>query len=337
MPVGQTAIFNLLLADTRPPRHAAASAAYSDSLFTANLQASNLLARPLSVNISIPFCRHRCHHCMHTLLDGSSAHHLSQYLTRLDQHMAQLARQLDEAREVQQLHWSGGNPALLSLDQMSALVDYITAHLTLASDAGLDFSVDLDPRDASLLMLRHLQALGVNRINLSVVELDPEIQLRIGRIQPRHLLEPLIDEAQRLGMRSFGLDLWIGLPGQTEKRLTRTLHRLIELAPSGMRLFDFDYDPTRFPAQAALIPPSANNARRLHETARNVLNDAGYTAVTAELPHLRQPVPLCRIYAREGAALEDALELQRRRLACDQLGIEPDDGNLRTELTPGRT
>lgn len=336
MPVGQTVIPTPLSSAKQPEQ----LVIDSDSALTANLRtdlrASNALARPLAVNISVPFCRHHCHHCMHPLLDGSSAQDIRHYLKRLEQHMAQLTQQLDGGREVQQLHWSGGNPALLSLNQMSKLVDDVTAYFPLANDADLDFSIDLDPRDASQLMLRHLQALGVNRINLNVVELDPEIQLRIGRVQPRHLLEPLIDEALRLGMRSFGLDLWVGLPGQTEQRLIRTLHQLIELSPPGLRLFDFHYDPVRFPAQAALIPPSANNARHLHETAQKALNDAGYVAVTAEPSRCRRATPAGRAYARKGTALDDALEQQRRRLACDQLGIGLNNNSLRTELTPGR-
>lgn len=336
MPVGQTAITHLLSAGSQPMRHAAISAANSDSVLTARLRASNELARPLAVSVNIPFCHPRCHHCMHPLPGDVCAQGIRHYLQRLDQHMARLAQQLDDAREVQQLHWTGGNPALLSLNQMSELVDDITAHFPLASDAHPDFSIDLDPRYASLLMLRHLQALGVNRINLSVVELDPAIQLRIGRPLPPQLLEPLIDEAQRLGMRSIGLDLWIGLPGQTEQRLTKTLNRLIELAPSALRLFDFHYDPGRFPAQVALTPPSANNPRHIHETARKVLNNAGYTAVTAQPSQRRKATPMCQVYAREGVALDDAIEQQHRRLACDQLDIGPHHKRLRTELTPAQ-
>ncbi|HSH49142.1 MAG TPA: radical SAM protein [Halomonas sp.] len=291
------------------PSTAPQSCADSASAVAAALRASNRLARSLALDVGIPFCRRRCHHCMRGPLIHADSGAVAAYLEHLDQEMALLAQLLSSARKVHQLHWTGGSPASLSLDQMSTLVDHLTAHFALASDADLDFSIDLDPREANLLMLRHLQALGVNRLNFNVVELDSEIQLRIGRPQPRSQLEPLLDEAQRLGLRSLCLDLWLGLPGQSARQLATTLAKLIELAPPRLRLIDFHYDPSRFPAQTALSAPLKSPSAPLRQAAHAILEQAGYVAVNRQL------------YARAGRALDDALSEHQRRLASDRLGI----------------
>lgn len=309
MPVCQPANTASFSSSAQSPSAAMRSCADSACAVAAALRASNRLARPLALEVGIPFCRRRCHHCMHGPLIKADAAGVAAYLGRLDQEMALLAQQLSSARKVHQLHWTGGSPASLSLDQMSKLIDQLTARFALASDAHLDFSIDLDPREADLLMLRHLQALGVNRLNLGVVELDAEIQLRIGRPQPRSQLEPLIDEAQRLGLRSLCLDLWLGLPGQSAQQLATTLAQLIELAPPRLRLIDFRYDPSRFPAQASLSAPLDNSSQPLRQAAHAILEEAGYVAVNQQL------------YARTGKALDDALDEHHRRIDCDRLGI----------------
>ncbi|WP_027967717.1 radical SAM protein [Halomonas halocynthiae] len=325
MPVSHTANPYLLSAGARSPQPDKAASSHSQHRLAKSIKTGHQQTRPLSVSLRFPFCHHRCLHCMQTQHHNVSRASITHYLKHFSHQLSQIALQLGEARQIQQLYWSGGNPAALSLDQMSLLVDDITESFSLISDTQLDFSIDLPPRDTSLLMLRHLQALSVNRINFRVIELDPKVQLRIGHPQPSRLLEPLIDEVQRLGLRSLGLDLWIGLPEQTEQGLTNTLHRLIELAPSRLRLFDFCYDPSRFPAQAVLTPHLTNTTRtsHLHEMARKVLNNAGYEAISTKADHPTSPIPKHCLYARQGAELTDAIAQQHRWQTCEQLTIGP--------------
>lgn len=301
MPVCQPATIISLSSDAQPLSLAAHPPSDSASAYAAILRTSNQLARPLALDIS-----------MHAPLIGAGG--VAAYLTRLDQEMTLLSQQLHPSRKVHQLHWTGSSSTLLSLSQMSELVDHIAGHFSLADNTHLDFTVDLDPQDANLLMLRHLQALGINRLNFAAVGLNAEIQRSIGCSQPRSLLEPLVDEAQRLGMHSLSLDLWVCLPGQTVQRLTNALKQLIELTPSRLRLFDFHYNPVQFPAHKVPTASPVDTIKQLHQAARSVLGEAGYVAIASQ-PYGQQ------LYARDGEALDDALEEQYRRLTSDRLGI----------------
>ena len=57
-----------------------------------------------------------------------------------------------------------------------------------------------------MLTLRHLQALGFNRLSLGVQDLDPRVQKAINRVQPRVLTESLIDEA---ALGSMKREAWL--------------------------------------------------------------------------------------------------------------------------------
>ena len=112
------------------------------------------------------------------------------------------ARHLDTSRPVEQLHWGGGTPTFLSLNQMGDLIDRLDARFGLSSSANRDYAIEIDPREADVFTLRHLESLGFNRISLGVQDVSPLVQKAINRIQPRVLTETLMDEAHTPGDRA---------------------------------------------------------------------------------------------------------------------------------------
>ncbi len=166
---------------------------------------------------------------------------------------------------------------------MSDLFDRLDARLGLSGARERDFSIELDPREADMLTLRHLQALGFNRLNLGVQELDPRVQQAINRIQPRALTEALVDEADRLGFRELTLSLMLGLPFQTPQGLADTLEQVIGMAPARIRLYRYHHRPERHLAQRAIhrdwLPDAATRRRLLTEARARRLHAAGYVHI----------------------------------------------------------
>lgn len=237
---------------------------------------------PLAVKVRLPFCRHACRFCASQCVPSRNNRQAEPYLSRLDREMVLARRRLTGLPSVMRLHWGGGTPAFLALDQMSDLFDRLDARLGLSGARERDFSIELDPREADMLTLRHLQALGFNRLNLGVQELDPRVQQAINRIQPRALTEALVDEADRLGFRELTLSLMLGLPFQTPQGLADTLEQVIGMAPARIRLYRYHHRPERHLAQRAIHRdwlPDAATRRRLLAEARGRLDAAGYVHI----------------------------------------------------------
>ncbi|WP_280546104.1 oxygen-independent coproporphyrinogen III oxidase [Halomonas sp. 11-S5] len=273
---------------------------FSGDDLTAALARSNASGQDLSLYVHVPFCRHSCHHCACTRVTEQSTRRAEPYLSRLDREMVLTARHLEGSREVSQLHWGGGTPTFLTLDQMSDLIDRLDARFGLSGSRHRDYSIKVDPRDADVFTLRHLQALGFNRLSLSVLDLDPRVQRAINRHQPRVLTEQLIDEAHRLGFRSLGLELMYGLPGQTRERFAETLEQVIAMAPARLSLFPYDHRPEHFTAQRRIraeeLPPPGEQLAIL-DTALAMLAGAGYVHIGMEL-FARPEDPLATAQAR---------------------------------------
>ncbi|MFO8044858.1 MAG: oxygen-independent coproporphyrinogen III oxidase [Halomonas sp.] len=237
---------------------------------------------PLALHVHLPFCRQACRFCVSQRVPSQDNRQAEPYLTRLDREMVLIRRLLDDHPAVQRLHWGGGAPAFLSLDQMGDLFDRLDARFGLSGARERDFSIELDPREADVLTLRHLQALGFNRLSLGVQELDPRVQKAINRIQPRVLTESLVDEAERLGFHSLNLDLIVGLPLQTPEGFGETLDQVIAMAPARITLRRYAHLPRRYRLQRGInkkdLPDAAAHLAITGE-ARHRLDDAGYVAI----------------------------------------------------------
>lgn len=250
--------------------------------FEAALARSNAAARPLSLYVHVPFCRRICFYCACNKIATKNTQLAEPYLSRLDREMILTSRHLDTSREVTQLHWGGGTPTFLTLAQMGDLIDRLDARFGLSSSPERDYAIEIDPREADVLTLRHLQALGFNRLSLGVQDLDPKVQQAINRVQPRVLTESLIEEARRLGFHSLNLDLIYGLPHQTPESFAATLAQVIEMAPARLSVFNYAHMPSRFAPQrrineADLPGPDAKLA--MLQISIEMLEDAGYVHI----------------------------------------------------------
>ncbi|OAZ98960.1 oxygen-independent coproporphyrinogen III oxidase [Halomonas sp. G11] len=289
--------------------------------FSAALQRSNQTQRPLSLYVHIPFCRNVCFYCACNKIATKNTALAASYLARLDKEMALTAQNLDTRRPVEQLHWGGGTPTFLTLDQMSELVDKLDAHFGLSDDPERDYAIEIDPREADVLTLRHLQSLGFNRLSLGVQDLDPQVQQAINRPQPRALTETLMDEAHRLGFRSLNLDLIYGLPRQTADSFAQTLRQIIELNPARLSVFNYAHLPKRFPPQRRILDaelPSRDEKLAMLRITIEMLTAAGYVHIGMD--HFARPDDSLAIAQRRGT-LQRNFQGYSSHAQCDLIGL----------------
>ncbi|MDZ7854036.1 MAG: oxygen-independent coproporphyrinogen III oxidase [Halomonas sp.] len=293
---------------------------FSDTELASALARSNASERDLSLYMHLPFCRQDCHQCASSRITVKNPRRAEPYISRLDREMVLTSRHLESKREISQLYW-GGTPTFLTLSQMSDLIDRLDARFGLSSSRQRDYSIKIDPREADVFTLRHLQALGFNRLRLSVLELDPRVQRAINRYQPQVLTEQLIDEAHRLGFRSLGLELMHGLPGQTRESFAETLEQVIAMAPARLSLFHYAHQPERFAAQRRIRAediPQADEQLAILDTALSMLADAGYAHIGMEV-FARPEDPLATAQAQ--GKLSRNLDGYSALPPCDHVGL----------------
>jgi oxygen-independent coproporphyrinogen-3 oxidase len=210
---------------------------------------SNSSGRNLSLYFHIPFCDTVCFYCACNKIATKDRSQAQPYLDRVYRELSLQGAMFDRSRVVEQLHWGGGTPTFISSAQMVELMDETRKHFTLAEDDTGEFSIEIDPREASPESVGLLRRIGFNRMSLGVQDFDPRVQEAVNRIQTEADTMAVLEAARAQGFRSISIDLIYGLPFQSVTSFDQTLARIIECRPDRVSVFNYAHLPDRFKPQ----------------------------------------------------------------------------------------
>jgi len=272
---------------------------YGREYYIKHLLESNKKGTPLSLYFHIPFCENACWFCGCNVVINRIRGREVPYLVRLKREIEYLKRYLDFDRDVIQLHWGGGTPNYLTMEQTEDLFNYIRENFNISPDA--EVSVEVDPRSVSYEYLKLYRELGFNRISVGVQDFNPTVQRAINRVQPYELLKTVVGWIRELKFGSLNIDLVYGLPHQTPQTFRDTVRKTIELNPDRVAVYNFAYVPWLKPLQRRINPstlPSPKDKLRMLEITIEEFTGAGYVYIGMD--HFAKPTDELVIAQREG-------------------------------------
>ncbi|WP_322056769.1 oxygen-independent coproporphyrinogen III oxidase [Paraburkholderia sp. J63] len=275
----------------------------------------------LSLYFHIPFCDTVCFYCGCNKVATKNRRRSKPYVQQLVREIELQAALFDTKRPVSQLHWGGGTPTFLSLEEMSTLMAATREHFALRPDSEGEYSIEIDPREASAQTIAHLRTLGFNRLSLGVQDFDPVVQRAINRVQPLELTVDVMNTARANGFESISVDLIYGLPHQDVNSFKRTLYTILLLAPERISVFGYAHMPQLFKMQrqmdAATLPSPATRLALLQLVVEQ-LTEAGYIYIGMD--HFALPTDeLARAQAQR--TLHRNFQGYSTRAACDLIGF----------------
>jgi putative oxygen-independent coproporphyrinogen III oxidase len=242
------------------------------------LMADAAAAAPFGVYVHWPFCRAKCPYCdfnSHVRHNGIDEHgFVSAYLGELDHFAA-----LSPRRNVSSIFFGGGTPSLMQPTTISAILEAIAAHWTVADD--VEITLEANPTSVEAENFAGYAASGVNRLSLGVQALDDASLKALGR---QHTAQEALD-ALALAKRHFGrvsFDLIYAREGQTLREWEAELKRALDHAADHLSLYQLTIeDGTPFAARHAagtLRVPDAVRASALYELTQGLCEAAGLPA-----------------------------------------------------------
>lgn len=173
---------------------------FGEADFRTAIAVSNYKKTPLSLYCHIPFCDSACYFCgCNTVITQHKAA-AEPYLNDLVQQIHQMAELIDQQRQVQQMHWGGGTPNYLSLNQIETLWAAIQQQFRF--DAKAEISIEVNPKSLDPHYLLTLQELGFNRISFGIQDFDLRVQEAVNRVQPESLLFDVMQWSRDAGFES---------------------------------------------------------------------------------------------------------------------------------------
>ncbi len=258
--------------------------------YVSAVERSNQSGRNLSLYFHIPFCDTICFFCACNKVWTRDRSKAAPYLERLFKEIEIQAALFGKDRIVDQLHWGGGTPTFINMDEMRALMTKTREHFNLYDDDSGEYSIEIDPREANRESVLLLRELGFNRMSLGVQDFDPAVQKAINRIQTEAETFEVLSAAKEAGFLSVNVDLIYGLPKQTEAGFLKTLNSVIEAGADRFSIFNYAHMPSLFPTQKKMKEedmPTADEKLAILHAASSRLLEAGYVYIGMD--HFAKP------------------------------------------------
>ena len=259
----------------------------------------NVGAQPVSLYLHIPFCRSMCWYCgCHTTITERNQPILD-YLDVLRREIELVYEATSSPLDVREVHFGGGTPTIIEPQEFVLLMQLLGQRFRL--DAGVNVSVEIDPRTLTQAMAEALGRSRVTRASLGVQSFDPVVQKAINRIQSEEKTLLTVNRLRDNGIGRINFDLIYGLPHQTVESCVATVEASLAMLPDRFSVFGYAHIPSfkkhqRLIDETALPGPQARNEQA--EAIAAALVSAGYVRIG--LDHFALPEDELALAARHG-------------------------------------
>lgn len=119
------------------------------------------------------------------------------------------------------IYFGGGTPSLLSIKEISELLQLIKETYPVAENA--EITLEANPDTLSLAYLEGLRQLGVNRLSIGIQSFFDNDLKYLSRRHDSHHARQCIDWAKQAGFSNISIDLIYGLPTSNAEQWNRNL------------------------------------------------------------------------------------------------------------------
>lgn len=251
---------------------------------------NELIPKPLSLYLHLPFCDTVCYYCACNKIITKNRQHAELYLKNLQKEIECQGTIFDNDRLVEQLHWGGGTPTFISHQQMYDLMGVLSESFNLCNDGHEEYSIEVDPRTLVEETIPVLRRIGFNKISFGVQDFNSDVQRAVNRIQSYEQTKDVIMAARGNNFRTINIDLIYGLPLQTESSFAATLEKVVDLSPERISIYNYAHMPHLFKTQKQIRDqdlPSASEKLKIFQQVIRLLTESGYVYIGMD--HFSKP------------------------------------------------
>jgi oxygen-independent coproporphyrinogen-3 oxidase len=201
----------------------------------------------ISLYFHFPFCDTLCYFCGCTMMVTRDRSRIDEYLHYMKKEIDLVGAMISPGRKVTQIHWGGGTPSHLSVDQILDISEYTKDSFRI--DPEVEMSVEIDPRELTQKHLEALRRVGFNRMSMGVQDFNPKVQEAVNRMQPEEMTRNVFTWATALDFESINIDLIYGLPFQTVPLFEETVQKILRFDPDRIAVFNYAHVPWLKPHQ----------------------------------------------------------------------------------------
>ena len=184
--------------------------------------------RPFGIYVHVPFCATRCGYCdfnTYTPAELGGANPAG-WLAALRAELALAAARLGTPPVVQTVFVGGGTPSLLGGAGLTAVLEAVREHFTLAKDA--EVTTEANPESTSPELFARIRAAGYTRVSLGMQSVAPHVLAVLDRVHSPGRAPAAAREARAAGFDHVNIDLIYGTPGESDDDLRCSVDAALE-------------------------------------------------------------------------------------------------------------
>lgn len=203
----------------------------------------------IGLYVHVPYCSVRCSYCDFYLVPVRGRD-LGAYVDALCGEIGAVGPPLLGVA-ADTAHFGGGTPSLLPPAGIGRVLEALRASFALQPNA--EITLEVNPEDVDAARLDAWASLQINRLSIGVQCLDDDLLKLMRRPHDARRAVAAVETARRSPVRSVGVDLILGLPGQTRAGALEGVGRIIDLGADHVSLYVLEvHDRTLLGREIAL-------------------------------------------------------------------------------------
>lgn len=186
--------------------------------------------------VHVPFCRTRCPYCAFRSTVETSR--IDDWLDALEKEAGRYPNWSDP---FDTLYIGGGTPSVLPEPALNRMMGILLG--SFAFSEGLEATIEVNPGDVNDDRTGLLVGLGFNRVSIGVQSFVQQELEFLGRRHNAARAVHSMETFRNAGVKSIGLDLMQGMPGQTMTSRLESLERAVSLRPEHLSCYELEFAP----------------------------------------------------------------------------------------------
>ncbi len=223
----------------------------------------------------VPFCVRKCDYC--DFCSCNRAEMIRPYFLRLKEEIKEKSARFNGGLPVDSIFFGGGTPTFPEAHFITETLDTIRAEFKVKDDA--EITLEANPNSASFDKLVEYKEAGFNRLSIGLQAADNEELKTLSRVHRYEDFLTTYENARKAGLHNINIDIMTGIPGQTAKSLSDTLHKVTALNPEHISAYSLIIEegtPFYDRYKDGLGLPSEDEDREMYRETGRILESAGY-------------------------------------------------------------
>lgn len=227
--------------------------------------------------IGIPFCPTKCSYCSFTSFVNFNDDKINAYLDTLVFEIEKTIEfALNKHLNLNTVYIGGGTPSVLNEEQINRIFNQIKKYYDLAKIKEITFEAGR-PDTLNEEKLNCLKNNYVNRISINPQTMNKKTLEAMGR---KHSVEDIVEKykiARKIGFESINMDIILGLPGESEEDVKRTIEKIVELKPDNITVHCLAYKKnSELTRESSELLKDYDLIRKMHDAVKEKCQDSGY-------------------------------------------------------------